>query len=316
MGSVPQVCAAGIVRPGRGVGAPALGPVVRVVGRDVAARLEARWAARAPADHVPLDDHGAGRVADPLAVVRRARLPGRLAGARVDGDDVRVGGQVVEVLAVQGEVPRAVAELPVLADVVRLLPLVVPDQVAGGGVERLQVVVARLGDVHHAVVDQRPDLLRPLLHRAHPGEPELSDVVAVDLIQRAEGLEVVGAVRHQPVGGIRVAEHLVRDRHEFLFLPGRGQLGLQAGFGRRRLPESHSSTTTMPAHAGVSDFSMAFAPFGSVDPSELAARRSPLRRTAGAPRHDAVLRRDAHHRNRSRARGRRTRCTDGCGGLS
>ena len=85
-------------------------------------------------------------------------------------------------LAVQGEVPRAVAELPVLADVVRLLPLVVPDQVAGGGVERLQVVVARLGDVHHAVVDQGPDLLGPLFHRAHPGEPELPDVVAVDLV--------------------------------------------------------------------------------------------------------------------------------------
>ena len=224
--------AAGIVGPGRGIGAPALGAAVRVVGRDVAARLQTRRAARAPADHVPLDDHGAGRVADPLPVVRRARFPVGLAGARVDGDDLRVGGQVIEVLAVQREVPRAVAELAVLADVVRLLPLVVPDQVAGGGVDRLQVVVARLGDVHHAVVDQRPDLLGPLFHRSHPGQPELPDVVAVDLIERAEGLEIVGAVRHQPVGGVRVAEHLVRDRHELLLLPGRGQLDLHAGVGR------------------------------------------------------------------------------------
>ena len=127
--------AAGIVGSCRGVGAPALGSVVRVVGRHVAARLQARGAAGASADHVALDDHGAGRVADPLPVVRRARFPVELAGARVDGGDLRVGGQVVEVMAVQGEVPRAVAELAVLADVIRLLPLEVPDQVAGGGVE-------------------------------------------------------------------------------------------------------------------------------------------------------------------------------------
>ena len=95
----------------RCVGAPALGPAVRVVSRHVAARLQARGAAGASADHVALDDHGAGRVADPLAVVRRAGFPSELAGARVDGGDLGVGRQVVEVLAVQGEVPRAVAEL-------------------------------------------------------------------------------------------------------------------------------------------------------------------------------------------------------------
>ena len=41
---------------------------------------------------------------------------------------------------------------------------------------------------------------------------ERADVVAIDLVERAVTLRVVGAAVHQPVGGIGIAQHRVRDR--------------------------------------------------------------------------------------------------------
>ena len=116
--------------------------------------------------------------------------------------------------------PCPAAELRMLPDVGGQVAPVVPHAVAGRRVERFDVIVARMGDVEDAVIDERPNLLRSLIHRIHPGEAQLRDVVAGDLIERAERLEVVGAVYHQPVRRVGVAQHRVGDRDEIRRLFG------------------------------------------------------------------------------------------------
>ena len=187
-------------------------------------------AARAAGEDAAVDDHRAGRVGDAVAVVGHLGVEGDLAGARVQGEEVRVGGQVVDVVAIDGEVSGAVAEGDVLAQVQGRLAPVVPEHVPGCRVEGLDVVVV-VGEVHHAVVDQRLRLLRPVVHRPHPRHLQQVHVVAVDLVERAVGLEVVGPVGHQPVAGVGAPQHLVGDRHERPHLAGdrRALLGAREG---------------------------------------------------------------------------------------
>ncbi len=107
---------------------------------------------------------------DPVAVVRHLAFPGQLARPGIDRQQVGIGGQVIDVAVVDREVPCAVAEPHVLTDVLGPRPAIVPQQIAGGGVECLEVIASRIGDIHDAVVDERPDLLRAVIHGAHPHE--------------------------------------------------------------------------------------------------------------------------------------------------
>ena len=81
---------------------------------------------------------------------------------------MRVRGEVIDVAAMDRHMAGASTQLRVLAQVSGQIAFVVPDEVAGGGVERLQVIAVGMGDVHDAVVDQRPDLLRAFVHGSHP----------------------------------------------------------------------------------------------------------------------------------------------------
>ena len=95
---------------------------------------------------------------------------------------------------------------------------VLPDQVAGCRIERLNDA-ARIRQIHDAVVDERRRLLRAgVVHRPRPRELKLPDVLAGDLIERAVAPGVVGAPPVQPVAGRGIAQHRLGDRTEALDL--------------------------------------------------------------------------------------------------
>ena len=92
---------------------------------------------------------------------------------------------------------------------------ILPNQLAGLGVQGLQ---HHAGVVHikHAVVHDRRGLIAQddaVLHGPTPHQPQVVDVLRGDLIQRAEGVGLVIAPDHEPVGRIRIAQHGVGHRH-------------------------------------------------------------------------------------------------------
>ncbi len=136
-----------------------------------------------------------------------------LAGDGIEGDEAAVVGGHVDLVAVD----RGVAHGTKAAD--RIRPdLVLPDQIAGGGIERLHHV-AGVAEIHDAVVHERHRLVRAgIVHRPAPGQAQLLDVVFLDLFERAVAPRLVVAPRHQPVAGRRIAQHRIGHRHVVLHL--------------------------------------------------------------------------------------------------
>ncbi len=189
----------------------------RVVGHDDARVRPAERRAAAARDHLAVRDDRPGRlVGRVLRVVEDLGLPDEPARRRVEGEDVVVRAGVDDDVVVDGDVPVDADEAGdhVLGGVVGHRPAVLPDEIARRGVERLDDVVG-VRRVQHAVVDQRRALLAPLApERARPDQPQIGDVVAIDLLERAVAPAVERAAPHQPVAGGRILEHRVGNRHE------------------------------------------------------------------------------------------------------
>ncbi len=93
----------------------------------------------------------------------------------------------------------------------RQVALVLPDEIAAGGIERLHLVGV-VEDEEDAVVHDRRRLGRAIGQRPGPDQLEILDVGLVDLLERAVAPCVVGSPPHQPVAGGRIAQHVVGDR--------------------------------------------------------------------------------------------------------
>ena len=115
------------------------------------------------------------------------------AGLRVERDHVHVRRAHVEPVAVQRE-----AALEAAGDALGQAAVVLPQQVAGAGVERLHAVVRALHE-HHAVVHQRRRLGGSGRQRPAPRDAQPRDVARRDLRERAEALRVVAAPPGEPV---------------------------------------------------------------------------------------------------------------------
>ena len=98
-----------------------------------------------------------------------------------------------------------------------------PDQIAGLAVERLDDAVAVVEEDDAVVRERRRLVGAALAHRRHPGELQLPDVVARDLVQRAEIARGLIPAQHRPVAGRRVAQHLVGDARVVADLAGDGE---------------------------------------------------------------------------------------------
>ena len=116
--------------------------------------------------------------------------PEFLAGLGVERDDIRVE-RGAEQLAVGDR--RAAVDHAAADDAQRLrriLDLGLPDLVAGLGVDRDRGVVGR--DVEHALVDERLRFLAAVVVKAViPDRNQMLDIGLVDLLQRAEALQIV-----------------------------------------------------------------------------------------------------------------------------
>ena len=183
---------------------------------DEAALLPEPQAAGHAGDHHALRHQRAAAVEVALGGVGDLGLPDDLAGARIERHDVRVGGVQDDPVLVD----RDAAVRPAAAPRGRKLPAILPQQVAGGGVERLHDV-AGTGQEHHPVVHDRRGLLRPRLHRPGPDQTEIADVAAGDLLQRAVAPPVLRPAPVQPALRRRVGQQRVGDRTDGGRLTGR-----------------------------------------------------------------------------------------------
>ena len=198
---------AGLAGAGARVEPPRFLARARVVRRDVAVR--ARRVAGAARDHFAFDDDGAGRV----RLDRDRCLPAHGARRGVERDDgVRLAARrrrrVIDHVAVDAERFDARRR--------RVGRHVLPQRLAGRGVQRddaaAAVAAARRRQIHDAAMHERNDLELAGRQRLRPRALQRADVVAIDLVERAVTMRVVGAAVHQPVGGIGIAQHGIGDR--------------------------------------------------------------------------------------------------------
>ena len=207
--------------------APQLGAGARVVGRDDARLRTALGHAAAPGDDLAVrDDRARGLVGRVLAVVEDLRLPSQPARRRVEGEHVVVVARVDDQVVVDGKVPVALGEDAddELLEVVRPRAAVLPDEIAGDGVDGLDDV-ARVRHVQHAAVGQRCALLAAAApYRARPDHTQVAHVAAVDLVERAVAPAVERAAPHEPVARGGILQHRVGDRCD-----GSARLGLRRG---------------------------------------------------------------------------------------
>ena len=229
----------GVARPGfrpglaglrDGVAPPFAHARIDVVGVDVAAD-----AVLAPgdADDQVVTDHQRGRGgAEPVGVAVHDRLPHDGSGPAVERQHLRVQGGHENFIPGDG---RAFVRRPA-ADphVVRQRVFVVPQERARHRVQGEQVVVRR-GQIDDAVRhDGRGLELGRDAGLEHPGRGQILDVVAVDVVQRAESPAGIVAAVHQPVGGVvgAVQQMLLGDRLKIVCSGRRGTVGLDVGPGR------------------------------------------------------------------------------------
>ena len=170
---------------------------------DEASGLRETAAPGDTADDHAVRDRRSGRVAETLRLVGLLRLPHEITGPRIDGDHRQVGRGHEDLVLVERDGAHQVGPAPL-----GILAAVLPDDVAGPRVERLQDV-SRIGQVHHAVMDQRRRLHASRFHRPHPGEPQLVDVVRCQLVERAVAVAVRRPPPRQPLLAWRIREQLI-----------------------------------------------------------------------------------------------------------
>ena len=185
-------------------------------------------------------------VAQAGGVVAGAHLPALLAGLRIEGDQHGVGRAEVDRVAEHGDAPVPAERLRLL-DVLGVAARVHPGDVARQHVERGDATAA-LGDVHQPVGhDRRRHPAAVVAHRPRPDETQVGDVVAVDLVERAEPGHVVGPPVAYPVAVLRVEQPLLGDRLPLgvVGLPERG-----AGLEHQEGGQAHQyeSSVSMVSH--------------------------------------------------------------------
>ena len=142
-----------------------------------------------------------------VVVILDGLVPDDGAALRIERDDARVGRRRVDLVAVQRDAAiRRVAH----ADVGGHLMPIAPEEVAGLGVDREDLVERRRHE-HHAVVDDRRRLMAFSRARRHrPRGRQVRDVARVDSRERAVAPGVVLPQIHEPVARLRRLEPSVR----------------------------------------------------------------------------------------------------------
>ena len=138
--------------------APKLAPRLRIVRQDHARGRAALGLAAAPRDDFTVRDDRARRLLGAMPIVEQLRLPLQLAAARVERVEIVVGARIDDRIAEDREVPIDGRHRKIFAEIRGQRAPVLPKQIAARRVDRLNEI-ARIGEVHHAAVDERRALL-------------------------------------------------------------------------------------------------------------------------------------------------------------
>ena len=211
--TTPRVAAC-LVRSGGGIDPPQFLAAVDVVGTDEAtARPRTVRITTRAINHLAVDDHRPRGLGNSFVVVGTLRLPGDLAGAGVECDEERIVRSQNDFVTVDRNVPITIPRARHPSNVVRKWSSILPQEIPGRGVERLDDVL-HIGEEHDAVVDNRLHLLIALVHRPRPDQLELVNAVDVDLVKGAVAPQRVAVPKADPVVSVRAAEHLRCDGNE------------------------------------------------------------------------------------------------------
>ena len=211
---------------------------LRVERRDHARLGAALGLAAAARYHLAVRNDRARAVLRAVLVVEDVRFPGELAGLRIDRVRIAVGAVVEDQVVVDREIAVRARRRKVLADVLGHAAPVLPDEIAGDGVERLRDVV-RVREVQDAVVHECRAFLVAGRERPRPDELELLDVARRDVLQRAVAPVVQRAPPHQPIGRIGIREHRVSNGLDLVDLAvGMSQSGERKESGSDRNMQS------------------------------------------------------------------------------
>ncbi len=270
----PGRCAAGLVgiagprvgalfsRRGYGVVAPDAFAGLHVVGVEVAAHPV--LPPGDPDDGEIADDERCGRDADAVGVGRHRRGPGDLAAAAVERDELCVEGSHQDEVA--GDRDPAVRRTAAQPQVVRLLMVVAPEDVAVLGVEGEETVV-RGRHIDHAVVHDGGHF--ELAHRPAregPGDLEFRDRFGVQARERAVPVPGVVSVVVEPAVG-----------------RGKGVVQHRLGDGAGPAPDL-ALGDPVRAHTGEDVAAAGFAEFTRFDPAAGFGGRARFGRLAGRRR--------------------------------
>ena len=194
--------------------APHFAAGFRVESRDHA-RFGAALGLAAPSrDDLAVGDDGARAVLRAGTVVEDVRFPDELARACIQRVRIAVRAVVENQVVVDREIAVRLCRREVLTDVLGHLAAVLPDEIAGRGVQRLSHVIGIREIQDPVVYERRALLIGAVAERPRPHELELRDVAPVDLVEGAVAPAVQRAPPHQPVGRRRIRKHLVGDRRE------------------------------------------------------------------------------------------------------
>ena len=101
--------------------------------------------------------------------------------------------------------------------------LILPDQIARARIQRLHNI-ARIGEKHRALVNDRSRFIRArFIHRPDPLELQVLHIGCRDLRKRTVAPRLIITANHEPVGRIRMPQHLLGDRHVILHQPANGE---------------------------------------------------------------------------------------------
>ena len=181
-----------------------------VSGDDTAVGAKLVLASARGKDLAVGDDGPRGLLRWSLAIVDDTGFPVKFSGYFIQSKQKIVRAGIDDVVAEDRDIPVDTGHRDELAEVFGLLALVLPFEIACGGVDRLDVI-AGVRHIHDAVVHQGRAFLNSGPHAAGPDHAEAGDIGARDLVERAVAPTVQSAAPHQPVSRIGILKHRAGD---------------------------------------------------------------------------------------------------------
>src|SRR5207247_10181495 len=184
----------------------------RVMTRDITTM--ARKLARSARDDYAVSDNRASRVPD-LQVAATIGLPDYFPAPSAQRDDDIVPAYEIYLVAIDGNASLALPQSVAHRRGWRPRVTILPHQVARRGVDRLYHV-ARITQIHYAVVNEGRGLVDAGLHGARPNQLQIFHIGFIDLVELTVATGLIIAPMDRPILGGGSPQCLVGHRNKIL----------------------------------------------------------------------------------------------------